>query len=146
MANIVKGDALMLFIDGQSIAAATSHTLTINSNTIDIANKDLGFWGSSEIGNITWELTSENLYTTGAFAGLFDSMVNKTKVDVVFGVPADFNPNGLGPNKESWTAPTTNYYSGSVYITSLTANANTGENATFSVTLTGASPLVYNEV
>lgn len=144
MANIVKGDALMLFLDNASIAAATSHTLTVNGNTIDTANKDAGFWGSSEIGNITWEVTTENLYTTGAFNSLFDAMVKKTKVDIIFGVPSDFNVNGLG-TKESWTAPTGGYYSGSVYITSLTANANTGENATFSATFTGASPLEYNE-
>ena len=144
MANIVKGDALMLFLENASIAAATSHTLTINGNTIDTANNDVGFWGSSEIGNITWEVTTENLYTTGAFNSLFDAMVQKTKVDIIFGVPSDFNVNGLG-NKESWTAPTGGYYSGSVYITSLTANANTGENATFSATFTGASPLEYNE-
>lgn len=145
MANIVKGDALMLFLDNASIAAATSHTLTVNGNTIDTANKDAGFWGSSEIGNITWEVTTENLYTTGAFDGLFDAMVSKTKVDIIFGIPSDFSANGLAANKESWTAPTAGYYSGSVYITSLTANANTGENATFSATFTGASPLEYNE-
>lgn len=144
MANIIKGDALMLFLDNKSIAAATSHTLTVTGNTIDIANKDAGFWGASEIGNITWEVTTENLYTTDAFDSLFQSMIQKTKVDIVFGIAADFNANGLG-NKESWTAPAAGYYSGSVYITSLTANANTGENATFSATLTGASPLEYNE-
>jgi len=37
---------------------------------------------------------------------------------------------------------TTSYYSGKAFVTSLTANANTGENATFSITLTGSGALV----
>ena len=36
MEKIIKGDELMLFNDEKSIAYATSHTLTINGNTIDI--------------------------------------------------------------------------------------------------------------
>jgi len=36
---------------------------------------------------------------------------------------------------------TKNYYSGKAYVTSLTTNANTGENATFSITLTGSGAL-----
>lgn len=35
-------------------------------------------------------------------------------------------------------------YMGKVYITSLTANANTGENATYSVTLTGTGSIKYD--
>ena len=35
-------------------------------------------------------------------------------------------------------------YMGKVYITSLTANANTGENATYSVTLTGTGSIKHD--
>ena len=63
MEKIIKGDELMLFNGEHSIAYATSHTLTISGNAIDISSKDHGFWGASEVGNITWEITSENLWT-----------------------------------------------------------------------------------
>jgi len=143
MERIIKGDELMLFNDEKSIAYATSHTLTLNGNTIDISSKDHGFWGASEIGNITWEITSENLFTEKYYDILFDAMINKTKLTVAFGFASDWNVNGLSGNNASYDLnKTTSYYSGKAFVTSLTANANTGENATFSITLTGCGSLV----
>ena len=80
MATIIKGDELMLFKNDQSLAFATAHTLTISGSTIDISSKDHGYWGASEIGNITWEITSENLYTDADYDALFNAMINKEKV------------------------------------------------------------------
>lgn len=143
MDKIIKGDELMLFNDEKSIAYATSHTLTINGNTIDISSKDHGFWGASEIGNITWEITSENLFTDKYYTLLFDAMINKTQLTVALGFASDWDVNGLtGNNTQYDLDKTSNYYSGKVYVTSLTANANTGENATMSITLTGCGALV----
>ena len=143
MEKIIKGDELMLFNDEKSIAYATSHTLTINGNTIDISSKDHGFGGASEIGNITWEITSENLFTDKYYTLLFDAMLNKTQLTVALGFASDWDVNGLtGNNTQYDLDKTSNYYSGKVYVTSLTANANTGENATMSITLTGCGALV----
>ena len=139
MQNIIKGDELMLFKDNKSLAYATSHTLTITGNTIDISSKDHGYWGASEIGNITWEITTENLYTDTDFDALFDAMVAKTPITIIFGKAGNYNVNGLG-NLNNWT-PGTAYKTGSAVITSLTANANTGENATFSATFTGVGAI-----
>ena len=72
MANsIVKGDALMVFQGNSALAYATAHTLTVTGNTVDISSKDHGYWGASEIGNITWEVTTENLYTKEGYDALF---------------------------------------------------------------------------
>lgn len=139
MQNIIKGDELMLFKNNKSLAYATSHTLTITGNTIDVSSKDHGYWGASEIGNITWEITTENLYTDTDFDALFDAMVAKTPVTIIFGKAGNYNVNGLG-NLANWT-PGTVYKTGSAVITSLTANANTGENATFSATFTGVGAI-----
>ena len=84
--TIVKGDELMLFKDNKSLAYATSHTLSITGNTVDISSKDHGYWGASEIGNITWEITSENLYVDSEFDGLFTAMVaNSHNRELIFG-------------------------------------------------------------
>ena len=146
MANIIKGDELMLFKGATALAYATSHTLTITGNTVDISSKDHGYWGAKEIGNITWEISSENLYTENDYAALFNAMIEKTPIDVVFGHAANYNLNGLsGVNggvtdtPVSWTKGAG--YGGKAVITNLTANANTGENATYSVTLTGCGAL-----
>jgi hypothetical protein len=150
MANsntIVKGQELMLFQNGESIAFATSHTLTVTGNTTDISTKDHGFFAASSLTSITWEISSENLYTDGAYDKLFDSMVNKREpIDVVFGHYSNEKTvalNGIADSTiEAWTAPSTGvFYQGKAYITSLTANAANGDNATFSITLSGVGKL-----
>lgn len=137
MEKIIKGDELMLFNNQKSIAYATAHTLTINGNTIDISSKDHGFWGASEIGNITWEITSENLYTDGAASTLFTAWNAGTQLDVAFGLAANWTSNGLAnPGTDNYT-PDAGVWTGKAIITNLSVNAAGGENATFSVTLKG---------
>lgn len=147
--SIVKGDELMVFLNNKSIAYATSHTLNITGNTIDISSKDHGFWGASEIGNITWEVTSENLFTDGDYDTLFTAMLAKTPVTLVFGHAKNYNANGLAANQDNWAPDDTvgsKYYQGPAVITSLNLTANTGENATYSVTFTGNGALEQKTV
>jgi len=140
MANqIIKGDTLMLFKGDSALAYATAHTLTITGNTIDISSKDHGYWGASEVGNITWEITSENLYTSQDYDALFTAMVAKTPITVSFAPASNYNENGLSDSLTAWTKGLG--YTGKAVISSLVANANTGENATFSVTLTGVGAI-----
>ena len=143
MEKIIKGDELMLFNGEKSIAYATSHSLTINGNSIDISSKDHGYWGASEVGNITWEITSENLYTDKYYGELFDAMVSRNQLSVAFGFASNWDINGLvdATNAEYTLNKNKTYYTGKVYVTSLTANANSGENATISITLTGCGAL-----
>ena len=144
MERIIKGDELMVFEENRTLAYATAHTLTISGNSIDVSSKDHGFWGASEVGNITWEVTSENLYTDRYYSELFDAMVNKTQLSLAFGFAKDYDVNGFtGTNRIGWDLDTgNNYYYGKAYVTSLTANANSGENATYSVTFSGWGSLV----
>jgi len=151
MANkIIKGDDLMLFAKigdkYKSIAYATSHVLTLSAEATDTSTKDHGIWGGSEINKITWEITSENLYTTEAYLDLFDIMISRNPVDVVFGLEHEDKSQGqsvVDGDYPYWTPDYDNgstgsaYLNGQAYITSLVANANNGENATFSITLTG---------
>ena len=142
--QIIKGDAIQLFLNGSAPLYATSHTLTLTGNTVDIATKDHGSWGASEIGNLTWELTAECLYSDGDYDDMFDRMVAKTKLMVQFAKVANYDPNGLvstGGSVQAWTPDVQSAKKGYAVVTSLTANANTGENATYSITFTGAGPL-----
>ena len=145
----VRGEELMVFLNNKSIAYATSHTLNITGNTIDISSKDSGYFGASEIGNITWEVTSENLFTDGEYHTLFSAMLAKTPVTLVFGHAKDYNVNGLSDTSTNWVPDDTQnskYYQGPAVITSLNLTANTGEIATFSVTFTGNGALEQKTV
>lgn len=142
MKNITKGDQLMLFVGGKSIAFATAHTLALTTNTTDIASKDHGIYGAKDVSTITWEITTENLFAESDYATLVDSMLAGQTVDVVFANAASWVKTGIDNSSKTWTPDTTGtQLSGKALITSLTANANTGENATFSATFTGVGAI-----
>lgn len=142
MKNITKGDQLMLFVAGKSIAYATAHTLTLTTNTTDIASKDHGIYGAKDVSTITWEITTENLFAESDYATLVDSMLAGQPVDVVFANAATWTKTGIDNSSKTWTPDSTStQLSGKALITSLTANANTGENATFSATFTGVGAI-----
>lgn len=165
--TIIKGDDLMLFDStGKSIGYATSHTLTLSAEANDISSKDHGIWTGNEVNKISWEITSENLYSTEEFDSLFSAMVARQGIVVYFGTKTssgeltvaddDFNAWSLAPTAnvaDSQTESVGSYsstgsvttathgYKGTAFITNLQANAATGENATFSVTLTGSGKI-----
>ena len=145
MANtIIKGDDLMLFDkDKKSLAFATSHSLSISADAVEISSKDNGIWKANTVNKLSWEITSENLYTTTEYDKLFTSMISRTPIKVYFGVKSqtDETQSVADGDLDNWSF-TSGAYTGSAVITSLTANANSGDNATYSVTLTGASKLV----
>lgn len=162
--KVIKGDDLMLFngTTGKSYAFATAHTLTITADTADTSSKDHGVWTGNEVAKISWEITSENIYTTEGFDSLFDDMINRKPIDVAFGLKQqgaadktvadgdyanwtpEYKTDATGePTAPSTDTTTSKMYMGKVYITSLTANANTGENATYSVTLTGTGSIKH---
>lgn len=143
MANkIIKGKDLMLFDNnGHSYAYATNHTLTITAETSDISSKDHGIWGGNEVSKYSWEITSENLYTSEDYGLMFDTMLTGEPVTVRFGLKVDTGTQTVADGDlEYWTSDSS-YYEGKVIITSLVANANNGENATYSITLTGCGAL-----
>ena len=139
----IQGGDLMLFIDNKSIAYATSHTLEINGETQDTSNKDEGGggWASSEVSILSWQATSENLFTLDGegndFADLFDLMVAKTPITAVF---AKKSQTATDVPTGGWTAGTPKY-TGNVVITNLSLNAPNGEYATYSVQFQGVGAL-----
>lgn len=140
----VKGGDLMLFVDGKSIAYATSHTLSISGDTQDTSNKDEGggSWASSEVSILNWSASSDNLFSVDGqgnnFADLFDIMIAKTPVQAVFCLKSEMNLTDVPTG--GWT---TSYpmYQGNVVITSLEVNAPNGEYATFTAQFTGVGEL-----
>ena len=140
--SIIKGDDLMLFdSNGHSIAYATSHTLTLSGDTTEISTKDHGIYKGYEVNKIDWEITSENLYTKQEYDTLFSAMMNRKAVIVYFGTFNEDSKSGTVANGDYpyWTGKAG--YTGAAYITSLVANANTGENATMSITLKGTGKI-----
>ena len=167
--NVIKGGDLMLFIAGsngtmKSIAFATSHSLTVSTDTQQTSTKDDGGkFQSSDYGIISWSITSENLCSyDGAgynYQDLIDKMLSQTKLTATFSIEGDSGNSYPYANKknsvddttnDNWTPANTGTigstpkslgYTGTVLITSVEVNAPNGENATFTVQLQGDGPL-----
>lgn len=153
--QIKKGNDLMLFVDVdgtgtyKSVAFATNHTLTLSTETEEVQSKDSGYDGATMAKKTTWELTSENMYIESEFIKLFEKMYSNDKyLKVAFGTTAGDAKTGLtqddqiDPATSNYTPATTGFIKyGTALISSLTLNAQAGENSTYSLTLTGSGSL-----
>ena len=152
--GIIKGKKLMLFVKKSnsyvSVGYATNHTLSTSASTIDVSHKDLvdaggGKWDDQDIDTLSWTISTENFYANDAegvsFTELFGYYAAGTELDVKFGVAAD---SSTGVPTGGWTAPATGALSGKAIITSIDVNAPVGDNASYSITLTGKGPLTVD--
>ena len=146
---IIKGNNLMCFVGGKSIAFATSHTLEVSGETVDISTKDNGGgeWAASEMGLLSWTASSENLVGNPrsglGYDELFEMMVAKQPIDLVFASKSVVSAAGeeyTAPT-DGWTAKANDGHKGKALITSLSLNAPNGENSTISVSFTGVGAL-----
>lgn len=143
--DIIKGSKLMVFISGSPIAFATSHSLSITMNTTEVSTKDHGDFPAVLGKNITWEITTENLYSDTGEAALWNAMKTMQPVTVAFAPASNYDntsaqPGIVGASSGSWTMDTA-IASGKALITSLSVNAPAGDNATLSATFTGVGEL-----
>lgn len=144
--EIVKGSMLMVFIEGSPVGFATSHSLSITTNTAEVSTKDHGDYPATIAQSISWEVTAENLYSTAGEGTYMNAMLAKKPVTISFAPASNYDAqdeNGVvGPQgqSEEWAAGTA-IASGQALITSYSINAPAGDNATMSVTFTGVGPL-----
>jgi hypothetical protein len=106
MGRILRGSDLMLFITVNnkptSIAFATSHKLSLSGETVETSTKDSsGKWASKQVNKISWNVTTENLYSLdGAginFPSLFTLMTKMEEIDVVFALEAGYKASRCRP-------------------------------------------------
>lgn len=143
MSKKIKGQELMLFVNGKSIAYATNHTLNLSAELADVSNKDEGSgdWKVQEVKQMSWEATTENLYSVDGYSSLFTLMTAKTPITAVFAPKTESDINV--PSGGTWTA--SSGYTGQVIINSISVNAQVGDYATFTVNFTGVGALTaYN--
>lgn len=139
MSKKIKGQELMLFVNGKSIAYATNHTLNLSAELADVSNKDEGSgdWKVQEVKQMSWEATTENLYSVDGYSSLFTLMTAKTPITAVFAPKTETDINV--PSGGTWTA--SDGYTGQVIINSISVNAQVGDYATFTVNFTGVGAL-----
>ena len=145
--DILKGSKLMVFLGGSPIGFATSHSLSMTTNTTQVSTKDHGDFPSTIAQNITWEVSAENLYSEAGESTYMTAMKTMQPVTVVFAEAGNYSnttSQGATPmattSGAEWTLGT-KIAEGQALITSFSINAPAGDNATMSVTFTGSGEL-----
>lgn len=139
MANVILGTDLMLFKDNKALAVATSCKLTISANVLETSSKDSGKWVSKQAAKLSWNASSDNLYTVADYKELVDAMIKREEVELQFSTVANADSD-TGVPSTGWT-PNSDGYKGSAIITSIDMNASDGENATYTVNFEGTGAL-----
>lgn len=148
--TVIKGGDIMVFVGGKSIAMSTNHTLSISASTTETSSKDSGgFWQTSEVGILSWTVSSENILCSDpageGYDALFKLMIAREPVELVIAVEGDsenFADGKLGEvNTAGWKPKANDGYTGKAIITSLEKNMPNGENASWSVEFTGVGQL-----
>lgn len=139
--NIVKGSMLQVQIAGDILGFATSHSLSITTNTAEVSTKDHGDYPAVIAQSVSWEVQCENLYTDANEAALIDIQTSKRPVTITFCKVNYSQSDEKGiVNAENgnyaWT-PGPTILTGQAYLTSFQVNAPAGDNATISCTFTG---------
>ena len=141
-ANAVLGKDFMLFVGGKALALATSCKLSISAETIDTQSKDSGIWTEKDIKKLSWNGSSENLFSAddkvNGYDVLLDLMLKRKPIEAKFGIPANADSDEVPSS--GWTLPAASY-SVNVLITNLELNAPDGDKATFSATFEGTGKL-----
>ena len=141
-ANAVLGKDFMLFVGEKALALATSCKLSISAETIDTQSKDSGIWTEKDIKKLSWNGSSENLFSAddkvNGYDVLLDLMLKRKPIEAKFGIPANADSDEIPSS--GWTLPAASY-SGNVLITNLELNAPDGDKATFSATFEGTGKL-----
>lgn len=145
MATIL-GEQIQVFLSGKTLGCATSCSINISSDSIDVSCKDTAGFNATIPGKVTWQITSNNLFVMTDYKMLVDAMLNKDVLDVVFSTVANFSA-ATTPDDEGhvvpsggWT-PENDLYYGKVTISSVELTADNGAASTYSVTFDGHGAL-----
>lgn len=108
--QVINGGDLMLFIDDKSIAFATSHKLSINVETVETTSKDSGGkWVAKAARKISWNCSTENLYSNDGegmtFDQLFDKLTARTPIKAVFCLEKEYSTKKDEVPEGGWFQP-----------------------------------------
>lgn len=129
--DIQLGDDILLFDETGKymIGGATNNSLTFSPEYFEISCKEAGLFGWRKLKKLNWEITTENLFIFDNFKYLFTNMKDDLEFTVYFGMKDKASSEFIKVDDA--------VFEGKVKVTSLSLNAPSGDNATYSATFTG---------
>ena len=73
------------------LAMATSLSVEVSADAVDISSKDRGRWASSVLGKISWTASASNLFTVADYSKLIDVMVANTPIEILFSTVKNYD-------------------------------------------------------
>lgn len=144
--DLVNGDNLLLYLtSGKTVLAfATSCSVQVDAETIDVSSKFSCRWANNLNGRASYTISADALYVSNAgdgmsFDGLLDLMLAGDAVDWYIGEEQDFDGDcDANPHTLDTAKP---FYTGKAVVTSVSLEAGNNEIASCSITLTGAGEI-----
>lgn len=140
--DIYRGE-LFVFVGDQPIAFASSATLEVTTEEIDISNKMMGDWSGSLPGKKSYTVSSESLVTRKEGAMSYDTLLAKQiageTLSFFFGEAKATDKDNFGGTFNKDTAKTN--YTGEVMITSMSISSEAGQIAKCSSSFKGIGGL-----
>lgn len=125
--NEINGTDLRIWINGNKMADATTHSLSIAMKTRPTSNKDSGKYDTEAAGRFAITASADALKVYGNFEAILSAMINQLPVQVDFGQKTADPENTLDETKF--------YASGNFLIVGFDDAAPDGETATYSIKL-----------
>lgn len=142
--DIYRGQ-LMLFVGDEPLAFATTATLEVTTEEVDISNKMMGNWSGSLPGRKSYTISSEALITfkEGAFSyqTLIDKQIADETLSFQFGEGSAEDADNFGGTFK--LDATKDNFSGEVMITSLSLTSEQGNIARVTINLKGIGGLTH---
>ena len=146
--DLVNGDKLLLYLtSGHTVIAyATSCSVQVDSEEIDVSSKFSCRWHQALNGKANYSISVDALYCNAASGVSFDDllamMVDGEAVDWYMGQESAWTGSCEdNPHTLDTSAP---YYNGKAVVTSVSLEAGNNEMCTCSATLTGAGEIQKN--
>lgn len=145
----IYGDKLMLYYDEKPIALGTSCSIEISADTIDTTTKMSGDYKEFLTGQLSFTINSESLLTYSTTASdVADLSQYSTFKDLVKLMqdrdPVDFKiATSKGPDQNY--QPDVDFISGKAIITGCSANAQTGQLTTCTISMQGTGALTVSD-
>ena len=136
--NVVLSKSILVKYDGKIIAKATSFSLQVDKEEIEISHLQSGGWKEAIGGKMSWSVSADAFVTRGAVtSGETDYhalMLELMDDDIPAEIILTSNVTG------------DKFYSGKALITSISQSGSTGEVLTYSVSFSGNGPLQQKSV
>lgn len=145
----IYGDKLMLYYDGKPIALGTSCSIEISADTIDTTTKMSGDYKEFLTGQLSFTINSESLLTYSTTAtDVADLSKYSTFKDLVKLMqdrdPVEFKIATAKGSDQDYAADV-DFISGKAIITGCSANAQTGQLTTCTISMQGTGALTVSD-